>query len=397
MVLTVQLLLMRSLVWLMFTRNILLSGGNLTDMKRTGLTTRYVLSTLALSSLVWAAPAGAQSQGMTPQTQQTAPQQAPGDVTRADLSTMYAFMDSHPDIAQELQKDPSLVDNRQYLADHPQLEQLLASHPELRDAIKSNPNAYMRQQDRFDRGKDRTEVATFDEFLDHHPEIAEQLKKDPSLIDNRKWVAEHQSLQSFLADHPELREAFRDHPNAFMRQEDRYDNRGQGQGYGIDRAELANMDRFLDSHPEIAEQLKKDPSLVDNKKWLAQHPALKEYLASHPQIAQTYEQHPNLFMQDEDRFDRNQGMPRGVEVASFHEFLQEKPGIASELSKNPELATNSEYLANHSELQTYLKANPQVSQQLSQNPQSFVKAAQGTEMTSPKATGTPKLPGTEPK
>ena len=31
------------------------------------------------------------------------------------------------------------------------------------------------------------------------------------------------------------------------------------------REELANFDRFMDGHPEIAEQLRRDPSLVRNE------------------------------------------------------------------------------------------------------------------------------------
>ena len=41
------------------------------------------------------------------------------------------------------------------------------------------------------------------------------------------------------------------------------------------RGELASFDRFMDSHPEIAEQLRKNPSLVDNKEFVQGHPALQ--------------------------------------------------------------------------------------------------------------------------
>jgi hypothetical protein len=93
----------------------------------------------------------------------------------------------------------------------------------------------------------------------------------------------------------------------------------------------------------------------------------------------------------------NQGMTgdrdmRGS-VSSFNEFLEQHGNISSDLSKNPSLATNEEYLETHPALRQYLQANPQVRQQLTQNPQSFVKSAQTFEAT-PK--GSPKLP-TDPK
>jgi hypothetical protein len=64
-----------------------------------------------------------------------------------------------------------------------------------------------------------------------------------------------------------------ENPNAFMHQEERFDRREeQGRDNDVTRRELANMDRFMDSHPEIAEQLRKDPSLVDNRQFVQNHP-----------------------------------------------------------------------------------------------------------------------------
>ena len=50
------------------------------------------------------------------------------------------------------------------------------------------------------------------------------------------------------------------------------------------RQELASFDQFLDSHRETAEQLRKDPSLVNNEEFLKSHPALQTYLQQHPQV-----------------------------------------------------------------------------------------------------------------
>src|SRR5262249_11870487 len=59
------------------------------------------------------------------------------------------------------------------------------------------------------------------------------------------------------------------------------DNRSP-QGSDITRKELANFDEFLDSHREIAEQVRKDPSLLDDKQFLKDHPELQKYLWNHP-------------------------------------------------------------------------------------------------------------------
>jgi hypothetical protein len=320
------------------------------------------------------------------------------DLDRRQLETLGQFLQNHPEIAQQLDKNPELADNKDFIADHPEFRQFLTDHPEIREQLDQHPYAVMREEWRFEHHDDFTqrELAAMDRFLESHPEIAEQLQKSPRIIDDPKWVANHPELQAFLKDHPELRQQFDEHPWAFMQAEDRYDHtHPEGTGPGITPREVAVMNQFLDKHPEIAEQLQKDPKLIDDKKWVADHPALQAFMADHSEVREAFDDHPYAFMRDEERYDhhhdRNGGM-NGDELSSFHQFLQGHGAIASELSQNPSLASNREYLENHAELQSYLKANPQVNDELQQDPQSFVKSAQGVDATT---TFKSTLPGTE--
>lgn len=52
-----------------------------------------------------------------------------------ELKTFEKFLDDHPSIAADLNKDPSLVDNPNYLAQHPELQEFLSKHAGLRDEI----------------------------------------------------------------------------------------------------------------------------------------------------------------------------------------------------------------------------------------------------------------------
>jgi len=365
------------------------------DMKRTGLTTWHWLATLALASLVWAAPAGAQSQtNATPQDRD--------DLTRQQLAGFDQFLDNHPELAAQIRNNPSLVNNQEFVENHSALQQYLQQHPEVRGDLSQNPNAVMRQEQRFERheGDDdttRRDLAIMDSFLDSHPEIAEQLRKNPSLVDNKAFVQNHPALEQFLAQHSQIREDIRQNPNAFMSAEHRYDN-------AEDHRFASIMDSFMDHHPEIAEQLKKDPSLVNNKEFVQNHPQFQQFLAEHPELRQDFRDNPNAFMQEEQRYDRHEdarsahdGDVTHGELASFHQFLEGHGGISNELAKNPSLATNQEYLENHSALQTYLSTNPQVREELNENPQSFVKSAQTFDADSnAMVKGTMKLPA-EPK
>jgi translation initiation factor 2 beta subunit (eIF-2beta)/eIF-5 len=217
-------------------------------------------------------------------------------------------------------------------------------------------------------------------FLENHREIAEQLRKDPSLIDNRTWVADHPALQTYLKDHPQIREAFRSNPNLFMHEDDRYNRRVNT----ISERDLVDMHQFLDNHREIAEQLRKDPTLIDNRQWVAEHPALQQYLHEHPQVSDAFRAHPDAFMRDGEHYgqqgnrdqyarmgdDRSRG-----ELTGFGQFLGGHSNVAADLSRDPSLATNKEYLATHPELNEYLQAHPVVNQQLSADPQGVMGSA----------------------
>src|SRR4029077_15496971 len=167
------------------------------------------------------------------------------------------------------------------------------------------PEQTMPPQHVGDNDTTRRELAQMDQFLDSHPEVAEQLRKDPSLINDQDFVEKHPELREFLQNHPGVREEFKENPNAFMRQENRYerhegDDRDRDRDGDRDRRdgdtthrELASMDRFMDGHPEIAEQLRKDPSLINNREFVENHPALQEYLQNHPEVREEFKENPN--------------------------------------------------------------------------------------------------------
>src|SRR3984893_17217733 len=129
-----------------------------------------------------------------------------------------------------------------------------------------------------------------------------------------------------------------------MRQEQRFDRREDGRDGDVTHAQLARMDQFLDSHPEIAEQLRKDPGLMKSDEFTKSHPALQEFLQQHPGIRQEVSENPNAFMRQEQRFDRsedNRGMhSSGRDLEDFGQFLGGHSKIAQRLSQDPKLANN---------------------------------------------------------
>ncbi len=395
------------------------------------------------------------------------------DITRRDLARFDQFLDSHREDADQLRKTPSLIDDPQYLQNHPELNAYLQDHPNVKQEISQRPDTFMRLEDEYnrdhdlrdrdanwqgrdgdrgavaqdrdrdrdagapdrdrdrDRDADRRELGDFNRFLDSHREVGEQLRKDPSLADNREFVQSHPALQDYLRDNPGVREQLRQDPNAFMREEDRYEhdrdayqrdanregdrdanrdgdrdgNRDGGYIREGDRKQLADFDRFLDSHREIAEQVRKDPSLTDNREFVQNHPALQDFLRDNPGVREQLRQDPNAFMRQEDRFDHaGNGGDRGDmhdHMADFGGFLGGHSDINRDLSRDPSVAKDHEYLQNHAELNDYLNSHPGVRDDLNANPQGFVKGAQqfstnGTS-TNGSGTGSTSMPAPKPK
>ena len=378
------------------------------------------------------------------------------------------FLDSHRETADQLRKEPDLVLNDTYLKSHPELQDYLTQHPEMRDQMRKDPNAFMaaeakvdergdqygngagdRDRDRdadrdHDRNGDRRDVASFDRFLDSHRETAQQLRKQPDLVLNDTFLKSHPALQEYLQQHPAVRDQIRQNPNAFMAQEQKFDQRGdnyadrdrdtRGDQRGDndaradqrtnqrgdneargdqradndangdhdrdanrdrngDRRAVANFDQFLDSHRETAEQLRRDPSQINNDEFVKNHPALQGYLQQHPEVRQDVSQNPNAFMQQEARYDRtDNGMNRDSDSRrQFGQFLGGHADVSRQLSENPSLVKNHEYMDNHPELRNYLNSHPDVQQRLTADPDNFVKSAQQFNSTT-----TPGQPTTKP-
>jgi len=307
------------------------------------------------------------------------------DTTRRELAQFDQFLDTHREIAEQLRKDPSLVNNKDFVKDHPALQTYLQEQPAVREELKENPTAFMRQENNFDRREDTRDrdarpeqLAQFDRFLDGHREIAEQLRKDPSLVNNKDFVKNHPALQAYLQEQPGIRDQLRDNPTAFMRQEDNFDRREDTRDRDTRPEQLAQFDRFLDGHREIAEQLRKDPSLANNKDFLKDHPALQAYLQEQPGVRDQLRDNPTAFMRQENNFDRHEDTrDRGVDreqLARFGRFLDSHHEIAEDLRRDPSLVRSHEYVQKHAELQECLKANPGVQDQFTKNPEAVFQS-----------------------
>lgn len=165
--------------------------------------------------------------GMSPATGITSPASAP---TTPETNTMEHYLTNHPQVADELHNNPSLINNPQWLAQHPEVNNWMTNHPNVKADALSNPQSFVNHTERETLTKDRRQMNNTDEFLSKHPEMAKQLNANPNLIDDPKYLSQHPGLQNYLNEHPGIANEWKNHPQAFAdaaRADERYNKTGQ--------------------------------------------------------------------------------------------------------------------------------------------------------------------------
>lgn len=140
----------------------------------------------------------------------------------------------------------------------------------------------------------RRDMRDFHQFLENHPRIAQDLKNDPSLANDRRWVSRHDDLEAFLKDNPRIRQELRENPRQVMRLERNYDSR-------VSNAEMRKFDSFLNAHPRIAERLRANPDLINDRQFVQNHDELQAFLRDNPDIRRELQARPRAFMTQFDR------------------------------------------------------------------------------------------------
>jgi phage-related protein len=146
------------------------------------------------------------------------------------------FLDDHPWVARDLQRDPTLANDPGYLEDHRSLREFLDDHPAVRRELHRDPYAVLRREHRMEREErrereiTREEMQRFDRFLHDHPGVAHDLRSDPPLVNSRSYLGDHPGFRDFLRDHPAIRQELQGNPYAFMRRWERYGHREEHPG-----------------------------------------------------------------------------------------------------------------------------------------------------------------------
>lgn len=77
------------------------------------------------------------------------------DLTKQEIKTWDSFLDSHPKIAEDLQKDPQRVNDPGFVSSHPELQSFLSNHPGVREELKENPSKVMNRENKYEKTEDK--------------------------------------------------------------------------------------------------------------------------------------------------------------------------------------------------------------------------------------------------
>ncbi|MGO9123365.1 MAG: hypothetical protein ACLP6G_00615 [Terriglobales bacterium] len=169
---------------------------------------------IVLFTAAWTGTGLAQSGTTNPTVVPPVPAGALGEQEQADVNR---FAVNHPEIAEELHKNPSLINNPQWLAQHPEINQWMKTHPAFQKDAAANPRWLVNKEESSALNDVRNGTKTTDTFMASHPGMAKQLAADPGLIDNKQYLAQHPELGNFLKTHPEIQQEWQNHPVAFAK------------------------------------------------------------------------------------------------------------------------------------------------------------------------------------
>jgi hypothetical protein len=231
----------------------------------------------------------------------------------ADMASFENFLKSHPNTARELQQNPNLINDPQWIGHHQGLEEYMSTHPNVRADVHQNPGAFINNGGHWTSNHGNgSEAASFQQgYLNQHPEVAQQLAHNPGLADNQQYLDAHPGLNGYLQGHPNVRYDLEHHPDRFMSRADSgyYNHAGNPEWNGEHPHELATGDNYFDHHPDVYQQMQKNPRLVDNQHYVDSHPGLHDYLEDHPHAREAFKNHPDAFMHAEEHYDQHHSHP----------------------------------------------------------------------------------------
>jgi hypothetical protein len=301
----------------------------------------------------------AQQTQQYPQTQQA---QVPRQDADNDRANFDQFLSQHKDIAKDLRDRPGRLNDPDYLKSHKELQTFFDRNSRAKEELRQDPSFFTRRENRFETNATPKQRADRNDFLAKHKDIAGDLNANPGLVNDNDYLRRHNDLRVYLDKDPGMRDNFRNRADNDRNRSEVAGNARGNPNPDLTRQELATMDQFLDTHPDIDRELRANPRLIDDPNYMRTHPQLQAFFAQNPVVLNEFREIPNYFMRRENQFDaRNPdtNLPE-KQRRDRDDFLAKHKDIDRDLQANPALANDNDYLNRHRDLRAFLDKDPDV-------------------------------------
>jgi hypothetical protein len=127
-----------------------------------------------------------------------------------------------------------------------------------------------------------------DQFLDHHPLLENDLRRDPKLVADPHYLEKNSELQGFLAASPDVIRALQMEPRHFLHRALIREANAP-----LKYAEVAQLDPFFAAQPAIEREIVENPARIRDRDYLNLHPVLGDLLVQHPLLNRVFQPKPS--------------------------------------------------------------------------------------------------------
>ena len=133
----------------------------------------------------------------------------------------------------------------------------------------------------------RRTLRAFDRFLDHHPQIEDELRLKPALRREPRYLAANPELNSFLATTPDLAAALQTYPRYFL-----YRALLRQAHTPLKHSEIAQLSDLFDRQPALERALTHQPDAIRDAAFLETQPLLREFLQTQSLLVRAFPSRP---------------------------------------------------------------------------------------------------------